>query len=197
MTSRPTKFLKRILPKSLLGRSLIILVTPLVVVQVVLGYMFFGRHTDAVLDLIAENIAGDVQMVNDLLDNGYDFKELKYLAEKNLYLEIDFLKGNQMERYGSFKNRWLYHYLQDSLNENLNNPYFLKIDDANVLIDVKRPDGVLKVSLPRKRFFSRTTPLVIIWTALSAVFLFIVSSIFMRNQIRPIRLFSRSRRAFW
>lgn len=184
---KPKRLFKRFLPQSLLGRSLVILVTPLIVVQVVLSYMFFGRHTDTVLDLLAENIAGDVQMVNDLLDNNYSLNDVTLLADKNLYLKVDFSPGLKIDQFGAHKQRWLHQYLIEAFDDKLDAPYFFRIDSNQVVINVQRADGVLNVSLPRKRFFSRTTPLVVIWTTISAVLLFIVASLFMRNQIRPIR----------
>jgi two-component system osmolarity sensor histidine kinase EnvZ len=58
----------------------------------------------------------------------------------------------------------------------------------NIYISVEaKKKGILEVSLPQKRLFSRTTPLVLIWTTSSALLLFLVASLFMRNQIRPLR----------
>ncbi len=71
------------MPKSLFGRSIIILMTPLIVVQVILSYIFFERHTDAILDSLAKGIAGDMQMVCDLVDNNLHVEKIATLAKKN------------------------------------------------------------------------------------------------------------------
>ena len=61
------------------------------------------------------------------------------------------------------------------------------MDQDKIYLDVEVKKGVLHFETPRKRLFSRTTPLVLIWTTASALLLFIVASLFMRNQIRPLR----------
>ncbi len=55
--------LKRILPKGLLGRSLLIIVTPLVLVQVISTWVFYDRHWDNVTRRLASALAGDVATV--------------------------------------------------------------------------------------------------------------------------------------
>ncbi len=49
---------KRFLPRSLLGRSLMIIVTPLVLLQVVSGFIFYESHWDKVTLRLARGVAG-------------------------------------------------------------------------------------------------------------------------------------------
>ena len=84
----PVYLMKSIMPRSLFGRSLIILVTPLILVQVVLGYIFFDRHTETVLRLLSNTITGDIQMVVEMVEDGQDFPRVAELAHKNLMLDL-------------------------------------------------------------------------------------------------------------
>lgn len=183
----PFHFLKRFMPKSLFGRSLIILVTPLIIVQVVLSYMFFERHTDAVLDLLGESIVGDVLMVVDMVDRDKSIEKIEKVALQNFKFKVTLDPDGIITRFGTYKDRWLYQYLTEHLNSKLNYAYFLKINTTTILIEIPHKRGLLTIEMPRKRLYSRTTPYVIVWTAISAILLFVVASLFMRNQIRPIR----------
>jgi len=183
----PWQIMKRLLPQSLFGRSLIILVTPLILVQVVLGYIFFDRHTETILKLLSETIAGDVTLVLDCIERGDDFKRVKDLAGRNLHLDLSLDSSKSLEKTGLHKQTWLYSFLEVALNQNLTVPYYVRMDSNYIYISLDTKRGLLKVTLSRKRLFSRTTPLVIIWTMGSSLLLFIVASLFMRNQIRPIR----------
>lgn len=187
MRPRPFFAIKNILPKSLLGRSLIILITPLIIVQVVLGYIFFDRHTEAILNLLADSIAGNMQVVGDLLEESKNPTQVIKLAERNLELKVQLLPGQTIEKIGAHKERWLYQFMTEALDRRLNYPYYLKMDDSKIYVNIAHPKGLVKFETPRKRLYSRTTPSVIIWTTVSAILLLIISSIFMRNQIRPIR----------
>jgi two-component system osmolarity sensor histidine kinase EnvZ len=179
--------IKNYLPKSLLGRSLIILVTPLIIVQVVLGYIFFDRHTEAILNLLADSIAGDMQFVGDLLEQSSNPNEIIQLAERNLDLKVQLIPNQTIEKVGAHRERWLYQFMTEALDSRLEYPYYLKMEDSKIHVNIAHPKGLVKFDTPRKRLYSRTTPLVIIWTTVSAVLLLIISSIFMRNQIQPIR----------
>lgn len=182
----PFRYLKQFMPKSLFGRSIIILMTPLIVVQVILSYTFFERHTDAILDSLAKGIAGDMQMVCDLVDTGIPSSEITRLAKKNFDFKVTLNPNGKLMQYGAFKDKWLYQYMLSQLDARLNHLYFLRIFEDKIHVEIPHAKGVITIETPRKRLYSRTTHLVIIWTALSALLLFIVASLFMRNQIRPI-----------
>lgn len=183
----PFFLMKSILPRSLFGRSLIILVTPLILVQVVLGYIFFDRHTETILTLLSNTIAGDIQFVVEMVEDGQNIARVSELAHHNLMLDLKLRPNERLSRVGIYKSTWLYGFMEDALKEKMKNPYFLRMDQDNIYLDVQTRQGVLHVETPRKRLFSRTTPLVLIWTTASALLLFIVASLFMRNQIRPLR----------
>ena len=61
--------IKRALPSGLLGRSLLIIIVPLVVLQVVSGIVFYDRHWANVSRHRANALAGDVAMLLEILRN--------------------------------------------------------------------------------------------------------------------------------
>jgi two-component system osmolarity sensor histidine kinase EnvZ len=56
-----------------------------------------------------------------------------------------------------------------------------------VRIKVQLQDGVLDVLVSRERLFSSTTYIFVMWMVGTAMVLFAVATVFMRNQVRPIR----------
>lgn len=195
MTFKPFVLLKKALPQSLLGRSLIILITPLIAVQMILSYIFFDRHTEIILNLLAKSIVADVQTVAELTTDNLPFPRIVEVA-KNFDFKVTLEKEAKIPRPGVDKDRWLYQFMTDALDNNLKFLYFLRIDRDNIYIDVAHPMGVLHITTPRKRLYSQTTPFVIIWTTISAALLLIVSSIFMRNQLKPIIRLSKASENF-
>ncbi len=152
-----------------------------------LGYIFFDRHTEAILNLLADSIAGKIQVVGALLEKTNNPSHIIELAERYLELKVQLIPGQTIEKTGAYKERWLYQFMTEALDRRLNYPYYLKMDENKIHVNIAHPKGLVKFETPRKRLYSRTTPSVIIWTTVSAVLLLIISSIFMRNQIRPIR----------
>lgn len=198
--SRPKRILKKLLPTSLFSRALIILLMPLLLVQVILGYIFFDRHTETILRQFSRTIAGDVALVMDWVERDpKSIKSIQQAAQKYMGLDVHFVPKNTLDKHGVHKTTWLYGFMESALDEALHSEefskgrrkkpaYYVRISADKIYIAVEaKKKGVLEVSLPRKRLFSKTTPLVLIWTTSSALLLFLVASIFMRNQIRPLR----------
>jgi two-component system osmolarity sensor histidine kinase EnvZ len=192
----PWLFIKKFLPKSLFGRSLIILLTPLLLLQMILGYIFFDRHTETILRLLSDTIAGDITLVVDWVERDPNYNRVKQLSLNNLHLDIALDRQKKLDKHGPEKDTWLYGFMGEALDHQLQRPYHLKMNSDFIYIDVQSDKGVLHVKTSRKRLFSRTTPLVLIWTTFSAVLLFAVASLFMRNQIRPIRSLANAAERF-
>ena len=60
-------WIKKYLPKSLLGRSLMIIVTPLILLQIVSAIIFYETHWDKVTLRLARGVAGDIAAVISLI----------------------------------------------------------------------------------------------------------------------------------
>ena len=58
--SHPFRSMKRVLPRGLFGRSLIIIVAPVVLLQAIVTYIFFERHYDIVTGRLSAGVARDV-----------------------------------------------------------------------------------------------------------------------------------------
>ena len=56
-------FIKQIMPKSLLGRSLMIIISPLILLQVIATGIFFESHWDKVTFRLARGLAGDISAI--------------------------------------------------------------------------------------------------------------------------------------
>ena len=66
---RVRKFLNRtVIPRTLFGRSLLIVVVPLVILQIVLTAIFYNRHWDTVTRWLAFGVAGEVALIVELLE---------------------------------------------------------------------------------------------------------------------------------
>ena len=59
--------IKRFLPRSLLGRSLLIILLPLVLVQAVALQMFYGSHLDIVSRRLSSAVAGEIASTLELI----------------------------------------------------------------------------------------------------------------------------------
>src|SRR5215218_2622439 len=75
-------WLKRLLPQSMFGRSLLLIVIPLVLVQIVAAIVFYARHWEAVSYRLSANVAGDIELVIDALHKAATPAERQELLDK-------------------------------------------------------------------------------------------------------------------
>lgn len=198
---RPGQMIKRILPKSLFGRSLMIIITPLVLLQVVSTWVFFDRHWDTITRRLASSIAGDIAWVLEEMGDGIAEKERAKLFTRTrrhkglqMVLRPGQILPNQKAAYSGILDSTMAH----ALNERVQRPFMLDTSSfkTRVIIDIQLPAGVLSVIVPGKRLFSSTTYIFVLWMVGTSLVLFAVASIFMRNQVRPIRRLAEAADAF-
>lgn len=186
------------MPSGLLGRSLLILMTPMLLLQIVTVLIFFERHWDTVARQLSRGLAGDIAFVIDYLGEYPDadhFEWLQHSARTRLQLDILFEPDEILEQqitqppFGLVSQE-----LFTALDERLERPFFfdLDIDNRQLEIRVQLKDGVLSIIAPRKRLYSSTTYIFFMWIAGSALILYGVAVMFMRNQVRPIRRLAKA-----
>ena len=182
--------IKRLLPRSLLGRSLLIIVTPLVLLQVVSGLIFYESHWDKVSLRLARNLAGDIAGVIALLRRNPDDPEPVFdVAAEHMEMTVRVMAGDILPNTPPDESGLTERMLVRAMREYVGKPF--QIDtrslDRHVVVRVQLTDGVLEVVTTRKRLFSSTTYIFVLWMVGTSMILFGVAVIFMRNQVKPIR----------
>ncbi len=189
--------MKRFLPKSLFGRSLLIIVMPLVLLQLISGVIFYDTHWTKVTRRLANGVAGDISAVIDIMRREPTVEGRQWainLAAGTMGFSIDYHEGAVLEavttQIGGLMEKTLLH----SLHERVRKPVWIDSESLrrHVVIEVQLADGVLEVVTSRKRLFSSTTYVFVLWMVGSSMILFGVATIFMRNQVKPIRRLAKA-----
>ncbi|WP_448208103.1 ATP-binding protein [Azospirillum sp. sgz302134] len=187
-----TGVLKRFLPRTLFGRSLLIIVTPVILAQAVATWIFYDRHWDTMTNRLAFAVAGDIAMVIGMLErdptpDGRNWTLTTTARSTDLIVTLE--PGNTLPDQRPKLHGMLEHTLGKALDERVHRPFTINTRVAHEWyeIRVQMPDGVLSVMSPERRLFSPTSYIFILWMIGSALVLFTVAIIFMRNQIRPIK----------
>jgi len=184
--------LKPYLPKSLLGRSVLIIITPLILLQVVAATIFFENHWSKVGRRLALGVAGEIALIVDDLRRspvGVVQTDLFRQARSSLQLDLTYQPGGVLKDTSKVGEAILVSQLTGAMDETLNKPHRIDAQshERDVFVDVQLADGVLSVVVPRKRLFSTTTYVFVLWMVGTSMLLFGVAMVFMRNQVRPIR----------
>jgi two-component system osmolarity sensor histidine kinase EnvZ len=194
--------LRGLLPRGLLGRSVLIILLPMIVLQAVALQLFYGGHLDVISRRLAGGVAGEVALIAELAHRApEDRPELFREAAWRLALALAFEEGARLqpvERPAWMPFLPLEEDLDHALRERVRRPFDTdwQSDPRSVIIRIQLPDGVLHVEAPRKRLFTATLYLFVIWLVGSALLLSGVAVLFMKNQVRAIRRLAAAAEAF-
>ncbi len=188
--------IKSVLPRSLFMRSLLILVTPIFLLQVITTYIFFDRHWDDMTDRLASSVVKEIALIADQIEQVQGQPErVEVIAEyygRILELGISYRQGASLNRTDYDLSAWgaiVHDTLSRQANTIIRRPYDIRIDiqEKWVEISVQLKDGVLTVVTPQRRLFSSSAYIFLLWMLGVSLVLLLIAVMFMRNQIKPIR----------
>lgn len=192
--------LKKLMPRTIFGRSLLILILPVIILQAITTYIFFDRHWEKMTSRLAFAVSGEIAIIAEVLEGdagGDQFPALARYTSQHLDFLISYLPDETLEekertaRPSDWRKKLMVDTLAAEMGTKVRRPFTINVDDGEKWVDVKVElddgKGVLMVSLPQRRLFSSSSYIVILWMIGSSIILLAIAILFMRNQIRPIR----------
>jgi two-component system osmolarity sensor histidine kinase EnvZ len=197
-----SRVVKKVLPRSLLGRSLLIMLVPLVLVQAVALQIFYGSHLNVVSRRFASAVAGEIATTIELLRRFPDDDDRIWILE-NAWEQFELvMRVEPGATLGNGRRSAIIGPIDDdlaaALQERVRRPFVMDwaSDPQAVLVRVQLPDAVLDIQTPRKRLYTGTIYLFVMWLVGTSGLLFGIAALFMRNQVRAIRRLAGAVEAF-
>ena len=142
---------------------------------------------------MARSLAGDISALIELLHQDHSpqgITAIRELAANNMGLVVSLEKNKILANVPEKKTVSIVDKMfVRSLKQSVQRPF--KIDnkslDNHLIVSIQLQEGVFEVILNRKRLFSSTTYIFVLWMVGTSMILFGVATIFMRNQVKPIR----------
>jgi two-component system osmolarity sensor histidine kinase EnvZ len=191
---------KRILPRGLFGRALIIIIAPIVLLQAIIAYVFFERDLESTTRRLARDVAADINLLVALEDNyhGDERIKLRLLSERQLQYGITFLPGVKVAPPSEPAVSTIDVALDDFLAERVSEGrhFFTKRVGNDFEIRAEVHDGTLAVLVPRDRITVSKPDLFILYMVVSSLLLMGIATLFLRNQVRPIERLARAAESF-
>jgi two-component system osmolarity sensor histidine kinase EnvZ len=196
------RWIKRLLPRTLFGRAILILVTPLILVQAVATLVFYDRLWENVLRKLSSGVAGEIAFTIE------GVRQADSRGERDAFLEMIARATNlqlRLEEGGAIHlapeegpHGQTTSVLRTALTERI--PYRYVMTESRhphtVSVWVQLPEGVLGVTIPFSRLYSSDNWIFMTWMVSTALITCAVATLFLKNQVRSLRRLAVAAEAF-
>ena len=182
----------RLIPRSFLWRTILMILIPLIVAQVIVANAFFGNHWSRVHDTLARTLAGEITTMMNFIDKG-DTNALQQMA-RDIGINVSFHEKLNRPKHNdnhAHETGRLASELSKRLQRRAN--IYMDRDKRLVYIDVPtRNDQIATFGTSLYRIYSTSTEVFIIWLLGSILIVSILIAPFIIMHTRSIRRIARA-----
>ena len=200
--ARFARWLARRMPRGLYGRSLIIIVAPMVILQSVVAFVFMERHWQTVTRRLSAAVTQDIAAVIAVIDSypqDPDYDTITRIARDNLGLNVSVLPPDPLPPTGpkpffSLLDRTL----SNEIIARIGKPFWIDTVGRSNLVEIRimLGDEVLRVLARRSQAYASNSHIFLVWMVGTSLVLLVVAILFLRNQIRPIQRLAEAAESF-
>ena len=181
------------MPQGLYGRSLIIIIAPMILLQTIVAAVFMERHwqqvTDRLSNTLVQKLAAVVEIVETYpQDPGYE--TVRRLARETMDLNVEVLRNETLpppapKPFFSILDRAL----SERITSRIDRPFWIDTVGRSKMLEIriKLGDDVLRAFAPRSSAYASNTHIFMAWMVGAALVLILIAILFLRNQIKPIQ----------
>ncbi|MDB4834498.1 ATP-binding protein [Candidatus Pelagibacter sp.] len=196
-----SNFLKKILPKRLFYRALLIVAVPVLVLQLIITFVFFDSLWIKTNKGMTRALINEISTFVKVYDNEEIIKdELKNTFSLFLDLNIELVNNKTFDY--QYSERWfspIDRTLRRELKSNFKlGEFWFNTTNYKELIDIriKYEDGYFRFLVPKDRVSSSSARIFALWITVPAIIMVMISLIFLKNQTRPITNLARAAERF-
>ena len=193
------KFIKKLLPKQLFYRALLIVAIPIIILQLTISIVFFDSLWIKTNKGMTRALIGEIKtFISAYEKEEYNKDSLIILFQEHLDFNVKFepykiLPNEDLERWFSPIDR----NLRRELKSKISNYWFDTTSYKNLIdLKIKYGDGYFQFYIPKERVTSSSARLFAFWITLPAFLLITIAIIFLKNQTRPIINLARASEKF-
>ena len=190
-------WLKRYMPRGIYGRAALILLLPVVFIQLVVTVVFAQRHFQGVTHQMTDTMLRELELVIGAVEKAPGSPALGTLTGP-LELTVrpvgmgEVPMHNPMDWY-DYSGRVIVSRLEERL------PGFLAVDltdNRAVQVFVETQEGPVDIQFDRRRISASNPHQLFVYTIFLGGLMTLIASIYLRNQLRPIKRLARAAEAF-
>ena len=179
---------KKIIPSSLLGRSLIIVFAPILILVVLTTFIFYQTSWSIISKRLAQSVVADINVIVKLIDQNLKTEAIQ-IAKKDFKMDVIYKKDTDLNPLSFRPQRGILpRRLQQSLEE-LERPFFYDLSnlEKGAAIAIQLNNDLLIISVHKDRLYNESAFVFLLWMFFASLILLLLSYLFMKGQIRPLK----------
>ena len=183
----------KLLPKTLFFRTMLLIFIPLIVVQIVSVVMFFDGSWSRMGRRLSDNLASDMKFIIDMgTQEPAKMADLQKMSADIWDVDMEYYSNqdkHQVMNKAGKGSKLIIGYLEEALDNLFGagvTSVYLGQNDSDLLVFVDTDSGLYKFTTSRKKIFSSSIFMFVVWMAGTSVLLFLVAVLFLRIQVRSI-----------
>jgi len=179
---------RKLMPSSLLGRSLIIVFIPILTLIFLTTLVFYQSSWNIISKRLTQSVVADINVVIKLIDQDLKFKAIQ-LAKEDFKMEIIYKKNTNLNPLSFRKQRGILSKRLQQAIEELNKPFFYDLSnlDEGATIAIQIENDLLVVTVNKDRLYSESAFVFLLWMFFSSLILLFLAYYFMKGQIKPLK----------
>ena len=180
--------LRKIIPISLLGRSIIIIFVPIVILVIITSLIFYQTSWNIISKRLTSSVVADINVIVKLIDQNLKTEAIN-IAKEDFKMKVNIQENSLIDKLIFQKQRGILSKRLKQALINLNKPFFYDLSniDKGVQIIIQLDDDLLIVSVDKDRLYSETAFVFLLWMIFASIILLFFSYFFMNKQIRPLK----------
>jgi len=189
--------LKSFLPKSLLGRTILIVLFPIIAFQIILLTYYYNSLWERTLNRLSRSVSMEINMIYDnftieqvdVTQNKkfYDY----YLIDVYLNDSPDFIEKENIKSEGPVISSF-----RSELSSFIDEDFFVSKSDDLIHLAISFEDTFVVFEFPEDRINTSRNHVFISWQVVSTIILVLIAYLFLKNQVKPIRTLARASEQF-
>ncbi|MCA8870112.1 MAG: HAMP domain-containing protein [Rhodobacteraceae bacterium] len=191
------RWLKSILPKGLYGRAALIMIVPVITIQLVVSLVFIQRHFDGVTRQLTANVALELDYLLDRLNRANDpTGVIRDVATPLGYLvsPVAVMPTADALAFDDLTGANVIAVLHAQLSEMVR--VDLKSLDRRVVLYATANGNPYRIEFDRSRVSASNPHQLLVLMIVTSLVMTLISFMFLRNQVRPIRRLAKAADAF-
>ena len=183
--------IRKILPISLLGRSIIIIFMPIFLLVIITSVIFYQTSWNIISKRLTESVVADINVIVKLINKDLE-NEAVSIAKEDFKMNINIQQNSKINNIIFIKQRGILSKRLKQALININKPftYDLSNIDKGVKIVIQLDKDLLLINVDKDRLYSETAFVFLLWMIFASILLLILSYFFMNKQIRPLKRLS-------